>query len=74
MEVKYFEMTVQRGEKIFKFLVPEGSSIGETYDAAFDVLQYMVNMAKEAAEKARPVNLQEASSTPDAASDVQAAN
>lgn len=61
-DVKYFEMTIQRGEKTFKFLVPEGSSIGETYDAAFDVLQYMINMAKEAAEKARPVNLDESAS------------
>jgi hypothetical protein len=73
MEVKYFEMTVQRGEKTFKFLVPEGSSIGETYDAAFDVLQYMVNMAKEAAEKARPVHLNEEPAPAPATAD-QAAN
>jgi hypothetical protein len=71
VEQKYIEIIINRGDRTYKFMVPEGSPIGETYDAAFDVLQYIIKVSQEAAEKAKPIEMTDESSD-DAATEEQA--
>lgn len=55
MEAKMVYELVHVGkEHTYRFLIPAGAPIGETYDAAFFVLNQLVKMAQEAQEKMKP--------------------
>lgn len=58
-EPKYINIVVENGDKKFIFILPDGSKIGEAYDAAFQVLQKIHDLGREAMEKAKPVNSEE---------------
>ncbi len=59
-EPKYLQMTVDKGDRKYIFLVPDKSPIGETYDAAFAILERISDLGKEAMEKAKPVKTEDA--------------
>lgn len=46
-------MTVKKGERNFELLMPMGAPYGEAYDAVFEMLGKIVELSKEAAEKAK---------------------
>ena len=46
-----FEIT--KGERTFVFSMPHGTPFGEAYDACFEVLNDIVKMSTEAADKAK---------------------
>lgn len=45
------EMVITKGEHRYSFLMPFSAPAGEAYDAAFDVLEKIVEMAKTSKEK-----------------------
>ena len=45
---------IKKNDNVFQFVMPMGSPFGEAYDAAFQCLSKIIEMAKEAAEKAKP--------------------
>lgn len=45
---------VDKNDKKFSFSMPAGSSYGDAYDAAFEVLQQTVELAKKAADATKP--------------------
>lgn len=51
----YIHLEVVKGERAYAFQLPIGAPFGEAYDAAFQVLQEILKMAKDASEKAAPV-------------------
>lgn len=56
-------LEVNKNDHLYQFVMPVGAPFGEAYDAAYEVLNVIVQMAKEAAEKAKP-------STPEQPSEV----
>jgi len=46
------QLEVEKNGRIFIFLMPIGAPFGECYDAAFECASQILEMAKEAAEKA----------------------
>ncbi len=59
-EPKYIQMNVDKGDRKFIFLIPDNSPIGETYDAAFAILERISELGKEALAKAAPVKADDA--------------
>ena len=54
-EIKYINFEVEKNGKKFVFCIPDGSLIGDSYDAAYQVLQRLCVIANEAAlNMARP--------------------
>ena len=43
-----------RNDRTFQFVIPKGAQYGETYDAAYEVLTNIANMAHSAAEGLKP--------------------
>jgi len=57
MEVKtQINFETVKGERKYIFSMPVGGTLGEAYDAAFEVLERLLTMSKEAAEKAKQVD------------------
>lgn len=52
-EPKYIQMNVDKGDRKYIFLIPDNSPIGETFDAAFAILERISELGKEANEKAK---------------------
>lgn len=52
---------VVKGDHTFTFSIPAGAHFGQCYDAAFEVLQEVMVMAKGAADKARNEKVEDAS-------------
>ena len=50
------QMIIKEGDHEFIFLMPYGSPIGSAYNAAHKVLVELTEIAKNAAEKAKPVD------------------
>jgi len=50
-------LEVKKGEKTFVFSMPVGSPFGEAYDAAFSVLNEIMEMSKKAVEAAKPAEM-----------------
>lgn len=48
-------LEVKQNERTYYFTMPMGSPLGETYDAAYMVLQQIFKFAKEAEEAAKRV-------------------
>ena len=51
---KWAEVLVEKGDRKYRLLLPQNTTIGEAYDAAFLLLSKVVEIAKENAEKTRP--------------------
>lgn len=49
-------LEVEKDGHLFSFNMPVGSSWGSCYNAAFEVLLKIVDLSREAAEKARPAD------------------
>lgn len=45
---------VVKGENVYRFEMPVGAPFGECYDAAFQMLNKITELAKEAAANAKP--------------------
>lgn len=45
---------IEKGERLYQFLMPIGAPIGEAYDSVHECLQELLDMAKLAAENAKP--------------------
>jgi hypothetical protein len=52
-------MTVKQNDNIYTFTMPAGSPIGEAYNAAFEVLQNVLELSKDAVERAKPKSPEE---------------
>jgi hypothetical protein len=55
MEIKpsvIFE--IKKDDKLFQFIVPEGTNVGMAYAAAHELLLKFIELAKEAADRAKP--------------------
>jgi len=48
------EVFIEKDGKKFSLVMPEHTEIGAAYDAAYRLLMRVVEIAKEAAEKAKP--------------------
>jgi len=46
-------LEVKKGDNLYEFIMPVGSPFGEAYDSAFDFLQEISTMAKEAVDKSK---------------------
>lgn len=46
---------VAKSDRLYTFVAPKGGTFGEAYDAAFKVLEHILEMSKAAVEKAKPV-------------------
>lgn len=44
---------ITKGDRVFSFVMPIGAPYGEAYDAAFEVLQQIVELSKQAADQAK---------------------
>lgn len=57
MDQKFnIQMNIKEGDHEFIFLMPYGSPIGSAYNAAHKVLVDLAEMARNAAEKAKPID------------------
>lgn len=55
MEVRScVQFDVVKESRTYSFIMPVGGSLGEGYDAAFQVLEKILEMSKNAADKAKP--------------------
>lgn len=55
MNVKsYIDVEIVKGERVYHFFMPVGAPFGEAYDAAFEALSNITEMAKHAVESAKP--------------------
>lgn len=45
---------IKKNERTYGFSIPVGAPFGEAYDAAFEILQEVVEMAKQAVDSTRP--------------------
>ena len=55
MNLKSFvDIEIVKGERTYHFLMPVGAPFGEAYDASFETLSAITDMAKQAAEQAKP--------------------
>jgi len=50
----YVNMEVKKSDRTYHFFMPIGAPYGEAYDAAFETLVSITDMAKQARENARP--------------------
>jgi hypothetical protein len=50
-----FQIDITKNERYYTFTMPAGAPIGEAYDVAHELLQALVKMAADAAERARQV-------------------
>lgn len=54
MDVKtHVHFTIDKEDRKYVFSLPAGGTLGEAYDAAYQVLERVLEMSKEAAEKAK---------------------
>lgn len=47
------EVKVEKNDRVYRFSLPAGAPFGESYDAVFEMLNKIREMANEALEKAR---------------------
>lgn len=48
------KIEIEKKGHVFSFEMPVGVPLGLAYDCAFEVLQAVIEMSKQAAERARP--------------------
>jgi len=60
MNVKsYIDIEIVKNERTYHFFMPVGAPFGEAYDAAFEALSNVTEMAKKATENAKPKDMTE---------------
>jgi len=65
MEIKsYIDLEITKNERVYHFYMPVGSPFGEAYDVAFEALGRITEMAKQAAEAAKPKESEVVEATP----------
>lgn len=52
---------VTKNEHVYEFNMPLGVPLGEAYDAAFEVLKELTDLARQATDKAQPKEEEKAS-------------
>lgn len=52
---------VQKEDREYLFVMPQGSPCGEAYDACFEVLQEIIKMSERLAEQAKSVRKEQSS-------------
>lgn len=52
-QVGYVHVEIEKDEQNFTFIMPIGAKLGSAYDAAYDVLLEITDMAKKATEQAK---------------------
>lgn len=58
MDVKQvIVIAVEKNEHRYEFLMPAGRPLGECYDAAFQVLEKLLELSKQNTENMRPADL-----------------
>lgn len=45
---------IKKEDRVYRFEMPVGAPFGECYDSAFQVLNKIAELSKEAAEKVKP--------------------
>ena len=55
----YVDVEVKKNDRVYHFYMPVGAPFGEAYDASFEMLSSITEMAKQAAENARPKEAEE---------------
>jgi len=58
-ETKFARINIEGGKRKFAFLMEEGAGFGESYDAAFSVLNHLLNAINKAAESVKPKNIED---------------
>ena len=51
------KIEIQEGEHTYTFSMPYGSPVGNAYNAAWQCLQAITDMAKQSVDKAAPVEM-----------------
>ena len=65
MDIKsYVDVEIKKNDRVYHFLMPVGAPFGEAYDAAFESLTSITEMAKNAVEQAKPKEAGEAAAEP----------
>ena len=60
MEIKQnITLSVKKDDKEFIFIMPLGSTWGNSIDAAFEILQEINKLAQQAVESAKPQEIKE---------------
>ena len=55
MDIKsYIDLEIVKNDRTYHFFMPVGSPFGEAYDAAFEALTKITDLAKQAVETAKP--------------------
>ena len=54
-ELKYVQVAVEKGERTYKFLMPDGAPLGEAFDASMQTSKILVQIAQESLEKSKEV-------------------
>ena len=49
----YITLSVERDERVYQFLIPQGAPYGETYDVVFSLLNQVRKLSEQAAEKVK---------------------
>ncbi len=52
---------VQKEDREYLFVMPQGAPCGEAYDACFEVLQEIIKMSERLAEQAKSVRKEQSS-------------
>jgi hypothetical protein len=47
---------ITKDERVYSFVMPAGAPFGQAYDAAFEILQQIVEFSKKAADSAKPAD------------------
>ena len=63
----YVSIEVKKNDRVYSYLMPVGAPFGEAYDAAFEVLQSVLDMAKKSSEQINKQIISEESSDVDSA-------
>ena len=60
MDIKsYAEIEITKNDRVYHFFMPVGAPYGEAYDAAFEALTKITELAKTAVENAKPQEAKE---------------
>ena len=60
MEIRnVIDIEIKKNERTYHFYMPVGAPYGEAYDVAFEALARITELAKQAADQAKPKELVE---------------
>jgi len=56
-EPKYVQIAIEKNERVYRFVIPDGSPLGEAFDASREASHHLALLAQKATEK--PVEVEE---------------